>query len=143
MTKDEIIAIAAELVGQRKPFVLGTVDAEGKPQMRWMGDLVLETPLVVWMAGGAQSRKVAQLQANPQAQVIFQAPDFSTVVTLSGRCELRADAEAKQKVWDGIPALARYSSGPDDPNLAAFRFVTERIEVLQMSAGMEPLVAEL
>ena len=143
MTKDEIIAIAVELVGARKPFVLGTVDAAGQPQMRWMGDLLREEPLVIWMAGGAQSRKVVQLQAHPQAQLILQAPDFSTVVTLSGRCETCTDAASKQKVWDGIPGLARHSSGPDDPKMAALRFVTERVEVLQMAAGTEPLVAEL
>ncbi len=142
MTRVEILAAATELVGARKPFVLGTVDAEGKPQLRWMGDLLLEEPLVIWMACGAQSRKIAQLAANPSAQLVFSGPDFMTVATLSGHCEVRGDAEAKQKVWDSIPALTHYSSGPEDPKMTALRFVTKRVEVLQMTAGMEPQVAE-
>ncbi len=143
MNRDEIISAAQQLASEGKPFMLGTVDQQGGPQMRWMGGLVLEEPLVVWMACGAQSRKVAQLAANPQAQLVFTSPDYMTVATLSGTCEIRADAESRQKVWDGIPALARYSSGPQDPAMVAMRFVTQRVELLGMAAGMQPQVAEL
>jgi general stress protein 26 len=143
MSKDEIVAVALELAASHKPFMMGTVDTLGRPQMRWMGGLVLEEPLVIWMACGAKSRKIGQLQARPTAQLVFSKDDFSTVVTLSGRCELRCDANSKQKVWDGIPGLAQYNTGPDDPKLAVLRFVTKRIEVLRVGEGLEPQVAEL
>jgi general stress protein 26 len=143
MTKEEIIAVARKMAEAHKPFMLGTVDTLGRPQLRWMGDLVLDEPLTLWMSCDRHSRKVAQVQARPAAQVVFHADDFSTVVTLSGRCDVRVDAAHKQKVWEGIPALARYRSGPEDPNLAVLRFVTKRIEVLQLPEGRKPEVAEL
>ena len=143
MNKEEIIAVAREMAKSHRPFMLGTVDALGRPQVRWMGDLLLEEPLVMWMACQRQSRKVGQIQARPAAQVVFSSDDFSTVVTVSGRCDVRVDAANKKKVWEGIPTLARYMSGPEDPNLATLRFVGTRVELLKLAEGREPQVAEL
>jgi general stress protein 26 len=143
MNKEEIIAVAREMAGAHKPFMFGTVDALGRPQLRWMGDLILEEPLVIWMACDRHSRKIGQVQARPAAQLVFHSDDFSTVVTVSGRCDVRCDAANKKKVWEGMPALERYMTGPEDPKLATLRFVGTRVELLRVGEGMEPQVAEI
>jgi len=144
MTQPEVVAAAKELIAAPTPFVLSTVDGEGRPQSRWMGGLVLEEPFTIWMAAGAGSRKMDQVSAHPQAQLLFQTPDFSRVITVSGHCEILDSAAVKQQLWAQMPALARYFSGPEDPHLGVLRFEAKRVELLMIQdQGREPLVAEL
>ena len=144
MERDEIIAAAQELIRNNKVFVLATVGEDGGPRMRWMGDLVLDEPLTITMACGAKSRKMDQVRANPAAQLMFQTADYATVVTLFGTCEILTDAATKQRVWDALPSLKDYSSGPDDPGLGILCFKTQRVELLGLQThGMAPLAVEL
>jgi general stress protein 26 len=151
MEKNEIIALVRTLMNQRRPmvntrrpFVLATSGPEGAPQMRWMGDLMLEDPLTVYMACGAQSRKMDQIRVNQNAQLMFQSEGFGQVATLSGTCEICDDAETKMRIWKAMPVVASYVSGPDDPNLGVLHFITRKVELLMMhDHGMTPFVAEL
>ena len=144
MSREEIIATARRVVSEGKPFVFATVDAEGGPRMRWMGGLLLEEPLTIYMACGASSRKMDQIRGNPKGQLMFQTEGFREVVTLYGTCQIIDDPQIKQKVWEAMPALANFMAGPDDPNLGVIRFRTERVEVVAAERhGEPPLVAEL
>ncbi len=143
MDREATIAVAREVVKPGAPFVFATVDADGGPRMRWMGGLMLEEPFLIYMAAGAGSRKLDQLEGNPKAQLMFQSPDFGTVATLYGECVLLDEAELKQRMWKAMPALARFVSGPDDPSLAVLRFTTRRLEVMKLhETGEKPSVVE-
>jgi len=143
MDREATIAVAREVVKPGAPFVFATVDADGGPRMRWMGDLMLEEPFIIYMAAGAGSRKLGQLAANPKAQLLFQSPDYSTVATLYGECVVVDEAALKQRIWEAIPALVRFVSGPDDPSLAVLRFTTRRLEVMKLhETGEKPSVVE-
>lgn len=144
MSREEIIAMARRVVSEGKPFVLATVDAEGCPRMRWMGGLLLEDPLTIYMACGASSRKMDQIRGNPKGQLMFQTEGFREVVTLYGTCQIVDDAEVKQKMWQAMPALTHYFAGPDDPNLGVIRFITRRVEIMTADRhGEPPLVADV
>lgn len=144
MDREEIIAAAQEMCRQGTPFVLATVGEDGGPRMRWMGALYLEEPMTIFMAGGTHARKMGQIRANPLGQLIFNAPDFSKVVTLFGKCSVIEDAAMKHKLWDTIPQLANYMSGPDDPEFGVVRFDATKIELLMIREhGAGPLVVEL
>ena len=143
MDKEQIVRTARELIQAGRPFLLATVDEKGQPQMRWMGGSVLDEPMTLWMAGGATGRKMAQIRANPAAQLLYNDEKFGSVVTISGRAEVVDSAEAKQRLWKAMPALSRYMSGPDDPGFGVVKFVGTRIEVLNLAEGMAPQVAEL
>lgn len=144
MKPEAIVQKARDIVLKKAPFVLATVDANQAPCVRWMGDLVLEEPMVVFMSAMKGSRKIDQIKANPSAQLMFQDEGFKIVVTLSGTCDLDDSAERRQQVWNAMPELGRYVSGPDDPDLAIIRFRTARIEVLGLEEyGVQPLVAVL
>ena len=144
MTHDEILAAAQELARSKAPFVFATVDAQGAPQVRWMGGLVLDEPFQVCMMSGAQARKLAQIRNNPAGQLVFSTPDFSRVITVSGTCEVSEDLECKERMWAAMPELAQFVSGPEDPNFGLVRFTGRRLELLAvMELGPEPLVAEL
>jgi general stress protein 26 len=143
MDRQKIVAAAQDLVRAGRAFVLGTVDETGTPQMRWMGAAHLEEPLTVYMVSGAGSRKVHQIAAQQRSQLMFQSEDYSRVATLSGTCELVTDMQVKRNVWEGIPAAAKYFSGPEDEKFGVIRFECKRAEVVGIAEGMEAAVAEL
>lgn len=143
MTTEEIVATAREILTSGRAVVLATVDQQGMPQMRWMGGVVVEEPLTVYLVAGAQSRKMHQIQAHPHAQVLAQDEGFARVVTCSGGAELVQDADVKKRVWDGMPGAARFFSGPDDPNLGVLAIKVARVELLAIRESHSPLVAQL
>ncbi|MCJ7752899.1 MAG: pyridoxamine 5'-phosphate oxidase family protein [Armatimonadetes bacterium] len=143
MDKTEIVNAALALVSAGRSFVLATVDRDGTPQVRWMGGAHLEEPFTIYMACGAESRKMGQIASDPRSQLMFQAEDFSRVATLTGTSEVVTEAEAKRRVFEGIAGAAQYFSGPDDPNFGAIKFTCRRVEVLGMSDGMGVDSAEL
>lgn len=143
MDTQAIIEAAKDLVRAGRSFVLATVDSEGVPQARWMGAAHLEEPFLVYMAAGAASRKVGQMESHPKSQLMFQTEDYSRVATLTGTCEVVGDVETKRRVFKGIPGAAQYFSGPDDPNFAAIKFTCQRVEMLGMAEGMAPVSADL
>ena len=143
MEKAEIVSAALDLVRAGRSFLFATVDGDGNPQVRWMGGAHLEEPFTVYMACGAESRKMGQIAANPKSQLMFHSEDFSRVATLTGASEVVAGAEAKRQVFEGIAGAAQYFSGPDDPNFGAIKFTCRRVEMVGMSEGMGVDSAEL
>ena len=144
MEREEIIKAAQDICKVGAPFVLATVGEDDGPRMRWMGGLYLEEPLIIYMAGGARARKMAQIHRDPLGQLMFQAPDFSKVITLYGNCQVLDDSAVRQKLWEAIPQLSKHMSGPDDPEFGVVRFDTQKIEILALQeGGREPIILEL
>ncbi len=144
MKHEEIIAAAREVIEANHTFVMATVGEDGAPRLRWMGDLVLEEPLTITMAARAASRKMDQIRRNPQGQLLFNNAEYERVVTLSGEYEIIEDRETRQRIWDAMPSLRDFASGPQDPEVALIRFTTRRVELLVLREhGETPLVAEL
>ncbi len=144
MEREEIIAVAQAMCKAGAPFVFATAGEDGGPRVRWMGGLYLEEPMTIFMATFVKARKMAQIHRYPPGQLMFQAPDFSTVITLFGNCTVVDDIAARQKLWEAIPQLAHYMSGPDDPEFGVVRFDTKKVELLAMHEGSwAPQVAEL
>jgi general stress protein 26 len=141
--RQAILDAALELIRARRAFVFATVDDRGFPQIRWMGGAFLEEPLTVYMAAGADSRKMRQIASHPQAQLMFQTEDFSRVATLTGSASVVTDPAMKRQVFAGIPGASQYFPGPDDASFGVVRFVCSRIEMLGLGEGMTPVVADI
>ncbi|MGE5532560.1 MAG: pyridoxamine 5'-phosphate oxidase family protein [Bacteroidota bacterium] len=138
----EAMDLAREIMeAVQKVHVLATVDAQGRPQMRWMGALVEdpEAPWTFYLACSAGSRKMQQIATNPRAQLLFSKLDTWQVASLSGEAEAVDSPELRQMIWEAVPVIAEYYSGPNDPNMAIIRFKTCCGEVLAMQEGMEPV----
>jgi len=125
--------------------VLATVDEDGKPRMRWMGALVEDPdePWTFYLACGAESRKMAQIGQNPNAQLLFSQTDEWNVATLSGTAEASQDAEIRQMMWDSISAIHKYYEGPDDPKMGVIKFKTQSMELLARHERREPYHLDL
>jgi general stress protein 26 len=125
--------------------VLATVDAEGQPHCRWMGALVEspEAPWTFFLACGKTSRKMSQIAANPNAQLVFTNQAKWEVATLSGVAEACECAEARQLLWDAVPMLEKYYGGPDDAGMGVIKFRTRCLELLAMHENREPVCLDL
>lgn len=143
--QQESLARAIELVEAGKPFLMATTDAEGNPQMRWMGALLRdpERPTVGYMACHRASRKVGQLAANPAVQLLFSSDDLTCVATFSGTGTPEDDAAIRNRVWESMPMLRRHFPGPDSEDLLIIRFEARRVEVLCMRTPGRPVVIDL
>lgn len=125
--------------------ILATVDAAGRPQMRWMGALVEDPqkPWIFYLVCGKNSRKMQQIAQNPHAQLLFTKQEDWQVATLSGQAEAVDTPELRKMLWESIPAISQYFSGPDDPNLGIIQFTTQCMELLAMHESHEPYCFEL
>lgn len=134
------------MAAAKNVFVMGTVDAEQQPQMRWMGALVEapDSPWTFYIVSGAAARKVSQIAGNPAVQLLFtRLPDYAEAATLWGTAEMVADPEIKQMVWEAIPGMSEYFASADDPNYGVIRFTTRCLELLAMREQHEPYHVDL
>ena len=137
----EVMDRAREIMQAVKNMhVLATVDADGRPQMRWMGALVEDpqTPWTFYLACHKGGRKMQQLAGNPRAQLLFSQLDNWQVATISGNAEAVDCPEIRQLLWDAIPAMRQYYTAADDPNMGIIKFKACCGEVLAMQEGHEP-----
>ena len=110
---------------------------DGQPWVRYVmthgtGDLTL------YVNTFAQSRKVAQIKADPNVHVILGAnPEDmeQPYLNIAATAEVLDDAETRKRFWSD--ELKAYFSGPDDPNLVVLKITPSMIEL--MSPGkMQP-----
>lgn len=125
--------------------VLATVDGEGKPHCRWMGALVEDPnhPWTFYLACGKQSRKMIQIAANSNAQLLFTDQSNWQVATLSGTAVAEEGMEPRKWLFEAVPVMKDYYSGPDDASMAVIRFKASSLEVIAMKEGMQPASLEL
>lgn len=138
---DTLERVRGIMVAQHNLHLLATVDAEGRPHCRWMGALV-EDPQAPWtfyLACGKASRKMAQIAANPNAQLVFSDRSTWDVATLSGTAVVETGPAARQWLFDAVPAMTTYYSGPADPTLGIIKFRTTCVELLAAHESREPV----
>jgi general stress protein 26 len=140
--KDRVQALLGEGNAQ---FIMATVDADGKPCMRWMGAFARDPgdPWVLYAASFSGARKMKQIAANPNMQLLFAKPDLSEVVTLIGTAEVEGSPEIKQLLWDAIPMLGQYFTSVEGEDFGIIRFTTKCMELLAMQEQHEPYCLEV
>jgi general stress protein 26 len=130
--KEKILAVT----GGPHVAAVATVD-NGKPAVRFM---VLNGFDDMTFVGGTMktTRKVAQLQKNPEASVsIWSGKEFSDpYVVMKGRGEIHEDLATKKKYWN--PMFETYFKTFDNPDFVIVKFVASEIEyVAEGMTGME------
>ncbi len=136
MDRQVIIDAALELVRAGRSFVFATVDSSGFPQLRWMGGGYLEEPLTVYMAAASDSRKMQQIKAHPESQLLFQSEDLSRIAALTGTSRIVTEPSVRKRVFAALPGTGDYFSGPDDPRFGVIKFVCSKVEMIGLSEGM-------
>ena len=118
-----------------------TITEDGKPWVRYV-TLKADQDLVMRFATFAPSRKVGQVQNNPEVHLTLGVMDPSSAesyVQIQGKAQIKTDEQSRQAVW--FDELKNYFQGQDDPNLAVVEITPYRVEFMSMGS-MEPEVWE-
>ncbi len=123
MTKEEVI----DLIRDAGFGFLATLDGKQphvRPMMPYLteeGDLLL--------ALLSHSRTISQIQKNPQVEICYvdRKMEFCRV---QGKASVSEDLEKKELVWNNVPMLRQYFSGPADENFKLIEIKTESVEAM-------------
>jgi general stress protein 26 len=131
--RDAVIAAALEIISSQTYCAIVTVDSSGRPQVRTMNPFPPEDDLTVWFATNSRSRKVHEIQGNPQVCLYYADHEAATgSVVIAGKAVLVDDASEKLKrkrdYWD--------ESFPDWKHLLLIKVIPERLEVLNYGRGL-------
>jgi general stress protein 26 len=131
---EDIYGLVQELIDGTHPGILTTVDAEGRPQARWMSTFCVDTFPVFYTLTAPGTRKVTQIQGHPEVNWMFFNRDLSLIVTLGGKARVVTEAKLLRKAWKRVKdkTLAYFlrdlNAGPD------FIAIETRVESIECNS---------
>ena len=123
MTKDQVI----DLIKDAGFGFLATTEGKQpkvRPMMPYLtdeGDLLL--------ALLEQSRTIPQIKENPLVEICYVDRKMS-YCRISGVAKISDDLEKKEVVWNSIPMLRQYFSGPQDSKFVLLEINTKTVEAM-------------
>ncbi len=105
--------VAREIMVNANTCALITVDSLNRPRVRMMGTLQPDEDFTVWFGTNPNSRKVAQIQQNPEVTLYYIEEGNSGYVMLQGTAQLVNNTKEKEIHWkdDWKPFYPNY---PED-----------------------------
>jgi general stress protein 26 len=97
--RDSLLMYARTIIDSAKCRVLISVDETGKPQARTMSQFTPEDNWAIWLGTFPASRKVKQIQKNPNVVVYYYDTKGMSYVSISGKAQLINDPILKAKYW--------------------------------------------
>lgn len=128
LNRDSVIAAAREIMSMQPYCALITVDSSGLPNARTMNPYPLGDDLIVWFATNRISRKVREIQNNPNVCVYYaDHVKAAGYVALNGKAEIIDDSDIlvdkKREYWE--------QAVPDWKNvLVLIKIVPAKLEVV-------------
>ena len=107
---------------------LATVTEDGKPWVRYVLALTTED-LTIHIATFVGSRKVSQIEKNPEVHLTCGATDLENMeahLQIQGRATLDTSKETRHSIW--YDELSNIFQGPDDPYYGVIQVSPYRIE---------------
>ena len=138
MEEKEIKQLSVKLMGSVELAYLGTVDGDGFPQTRVMGNLrnkeqcrIAEElfaghdeDFLIYMLTGHSSDKMQQIRANSKVSVYFcNSAEFHTLL-LAGNAEEIDDPDLKKRIWQDEWKI-HWPGGPEDPEFIMLKLLPE------------------
>lgn len=99
---EDVIGMVKTLVDGRRPGILGTVDKEGKPHVRWMATFSFSEFPIFHTLTHPESPKVTQIREHPYVTWMFSNDDLSLIVNLAGRARVLTDTRSLKRIWAKI-----------------------------------------
>lgn len=127
MNEQEVQAACLDLIDRSQIAMVGTVNADGFPEIRAMISMEHSGLKEFWFTTNTSSRKIAQLGANFRGCVYYVDTEEFRGVTLTGTFEILQDKESRQRLWrEGLEKY--YPQGVDDPDYSVLRFTATQAE---------------
>ncbi len=139
MEEKEAKRVSLELMKVMQDAYLGTVDGDGFPQMRVMGNLrnkeqcrIAEElfaghdeDFLIYMLTSHSSDKMQQIRANSKVSVYFcNSAEFHTLL-LVGNAEEIDDLDLKKRIWQDDWKI-HWPGGPEDPEFIMLKLLPAR-----------------
>jgi len=115
---DDLIGVAKGLVNGHHPGILGTVNQQGKPELRWMSTLAFDEFPIFHSLTSPDSRKVEQIRTHPDVNWLFFNHDQTLMLNLTGKARILNDTPSLKRIWQKVIDksqayfLKQYSKGP-------------------------------
>lgn len=77
----------------------------------------------------SHSQTISQIKVNPKVEFCFIDRKMG-FARISGLAKVSTDTEKKELVWNYIPMLRQYFSGPEDANFVLIEIETNRVEAM-------------
>lgn len=130
MSNSDIEKILEILKDRTNIAFLATVDGD-RPDVRAITPRI-EDDLTIWLNTSSGSRKVEQIENNPNIALAFiEYSDNPITATVYGKAELVEDRETRRRIWDlaGDEVLRGYfPDGPDSERYCLIKVHTEEIK---------------
>jgi len=85
----------------------------------------------LWFATAANTAKVAEIKAQPSVELCYANKQWRHV-RISGTAVVSTDGAEKKKLFDMVPVLEKYFSGPEDPVYVVLKIKVERIRLMMV-----------
>ena len=126
----EHIKKARELASKLKDIkiaMLTTITAEGKSHSRPMYTFEMKDDGIIWLFISKDSRKVQEIQANPNVVLNYSNPQHDLYVAVNGLAEISEDTSKIEELWsDRFKMWFPY--GKEDPNLCLLKIDPQEAE---------------
>lgn len=126
-----MIEIAKRLADGNRPGVLGTVDTQDRPHLRWMATLSLQEFPCLYAISSAKSRKIEHIQAHPAVNWMFSNDEQSVIVNLMGSATIVTDSALVNRIWKMIENKSSayfLSLQNEESNIAVIQTLIEDIQ---------------
>jgi uncharacterized pyridoxamine 5'-phosphate oxidase family protein len=126
MNKEEVI----DLIKDAGFGYLATTEGD-QPRVRPMMPLMTDDGQLLLALLG-RSRSIGQIKKNPKVEFCFVDRKM-WYCRVTGLAKISDDLSKKETIWNAIPMLRQYFSGPEDPN-----FVLAEIDIAEDVEAMTP-----
>jgi general stress protein 26 len=129
MTSSDITRIVSIMKANCRHAYLATADGD-QPWVRPVTPIV-EDDMSTWVATFSTSRKVRQLEKNPNVCLSFvEHPDGNRAAVVFGQAVTEADPEQRRRVWKLAPfdMAGYFPGGPDSKDYCLLRIVPRQVE---------------
>jgi len=124
MTKEEVL----DIIKDAGFGFLATVEGE-QPRVRPMMPVLTDDGKKLLLALLKRSRTIPQVQANPRLEVCFVDRKM-WYCRVAGKGSISDNLDNKTFVWNSIPMLRQYFSGPEDENYVLMEIDIESVEAM-------------
>jgi general stress protein 26 len=121
----DLVQTVINLIDKQKIAFIGSVDAEGFPNMKAMLAPRKRDGIKVFsFTTNTSSERVVQYRENSKACIYFCDQSFFRGVMLKGHMEVLEDTASKEMIWREGDTMY-YSQGVTDPDFCVLRFTAE------------------
>lgn len=132
-SRDQLLTTAQEIMASARYAALITKGTNGRINARTMDPFAPAADMVIWFGTNPKSRKVREIQRNPQVTIYYVDPAAQAYVSIQGTARLINSQQQKERHWKE-EWKAFY---PDrDKNYLLIAVKPQRLEVISVKAGL-------